>query len=316
VAGFIYRRLSTLAEAFLPQRQVQWLRRVIRRRRVRRNEKARARREERWGKQPDGGNIVVRLQSGVRMRLYRDSVLCRYIYLDNFESAERQFVNAFLKPGDVFVDVGANVGLFTLIAARQVGKRGYVYAFEPSGPTFERLRENIYLNRLKNVSAFRLALSDSEGTMELLSSKEGLDAWNSFAPPYIGEEFSGETVPARTWDTFVRENRLSGRVTMMKIDVEGWEGRVLRGAERELARPDAPVLQVEFTDEAAQAAGFSCRDLYGQLTELGYEVCRFDSENGQLVSDPIRAQYPYCNLFAVKDRQAAQHRLNAGLGIR
>jgi hypothetical protein len=152
--------------------------------------------------------------------------------------------------------------------------------------------------------------------MELLSSKEGLDAWNSFAPPYIGEEFSGETVPARTWDTFVRENRLSGRVTMMKIDVEGWEGRVLRGAERELARPDAPVLQVEFTDEAAQAAGFSCRDLYGQLTELGYEVCRFDSENGQLVSDPIRAQYPYCNLFAVKDRQAAQHRLNAGLGIR
>ena len=61
------------------------------------------------------------LQPGLKIRLYGDSELCRLIYLGSFETAERDFVKRFLRPGDLFVDVGANIGLFTLIAAARVG---------------------------------------------------------------------------------------------------------------------------------------------------------------------------------------------------
>jgi hypothetical protein len=95
----------------------------------------------------------------------------------------------------------------------------------------------------------------------------------------------------------------------MKIDVEGWEAPVLEGARQSLLQRDAPVLQVEFTDEAATAAGYSCRGVYQQLEELGYRLYFFDAEQRTLVPDPIRDSYPYLNLFAVKDVDAVMRRL-------
>ena len=90
-------------------------------------------RERRWAAVArQQGTFVTKLQPNLRIRLYGDSELCRLIYCRNFEVAEREFVNRFLRPGDVFVDVGANIGLFTLIAASRVGPTGRVIAFEPS----------------------------------------------------------------------------------------------------------------------------------------------------------------------------------------
>jgi Methyltransferase FkbM domain len=97
----------------------------------------------------------------------------------------------------------------------------------------------------------------------------------------------------------------------MKIDVEGWEEKVLRGAQAWLAQPSAPVLQIEFTDEAANAAGLSCQAVYRKLNELGYEIYRFDAGQHRLVPDPIREKYPYCNLFAVKNWSFVQDRLDS-----
>src|SRR5436189_6431842 len=96
--------------------------------------------------------FVIRLQPGLKMRLFGDSELCHLIYCRSFEVTERAFLNHFLRPGDVFVDVGANIGLFTLIAASCVGPKGKVVAFEPTTVTYTRLVENIRLNHLYNVS--------------------------------------------------------------------------------------------------------------------------------------------------------------------
>src|SRR5262249_39728633 len=79
--------------------------------------------------------LVIKLQPAVKMRLYGDSELCRLIYCRHFEATERAFLNRFLRPGDVFVDVGANIGLFTLIAAACVLPAGRVVAFEPTSLT-------------------------------------------------------------------------------------------------------------------------------------------------------------------------------------
>ena len=110
---------------------------------------------------------LVRSLAGVRMRLYGDSRLCEMLYFDQFEPETRSFLDAFLRPGDVFLDVGANVGLYTIAAARIVGNAGRVHAFEPCSQTFSRLEENVLLNGFGNVSCHRLALSDSNAEAQL-----------------------------------------------------------------------------------------------------------------------------------------------------
>jgi hypothetical protein len=118
-------------------------------------------------------------------------------------------------------------------------------------------------------------------------------------------------VPCTTWDAYAGEKHLVGRVTMMKLDVEGWESRVLLGACHTLARHDSPVLQIEFTDEASVAAGLSCQDLYRQLEELGYEMFTYDGLRQTIVKAPLRTSYPWINLIATKNPAEIMVRLSS-----
>ena len=88
---------------------------------------------------------------------------------------------------------------------------------------------------------------------------------------------------------------------MIKIDVEGWEGRVLAGGFETLSRLDAPILQVEFTEQAARTAGSSCEKLYRNLVQLGYRMFIYDAKSRCLIDEPVRENYPYLNLIAAKD---------------
>jgi FkbM family methyltransferase len=246
------------------------------------------------------------------MRLYFDSHLAKRIYSEGFEWAELQFLNAFLGSGDLFVDIGANTGLYTLVAGHRVGDGGCVYAFEPCPTTHQRLLANVQLNGLTNVSCYQLALSDREGMAEMNVSTNGFDAQNSLSQPTVEGTFVAETVSCTTWDSFVEEHNLAGRVTMIKIDVEGWESRVLHGAQKVLSRADAPVLQVEFFDQTSQSAGSSCNELYCLLEELGYQVYVYDAESKKIVRDPLRPSYQSpINLFAAKYGDQVEARLES-----
>jgi FkbM family methyltransferase len=243
------------------------------------------------------------------MNLYADSKLSEWIYCADFEKQERRFLRAFLRPGDIFVDVGANVGLFTLLAARYVGTAGRVYAFEPCRHTYERLLDNVALNRYANVSCHQLGLSDSCQPLSMTVSLDGFDAWNSVAIPTAGASFTTETVNATTWDDFAEAHEIVGRVAMMKIDVEGWESRILGGGSQSLSRDDAPVLQVEFTEQNMRGAGSSCANLYRTLEMLGFRIFTYDTRNRRLVHDPLRESYPYLNLIASKNPEWVTARL-------
>jgi FkbM family methyltransferase len=253
--------------------------------------------------------FVVRLQPGLNMRLYGDSELCRLIYCCNFEATERAFLNHFLRPGDTFIDVGANIGLFTLIAATRVGRAGSVVAFEPTTTTHARLMDNVELNEFSNVNCMNLALSDHSGYVDLIQSTDGFDAWNSLAEPIAGKTFHKEPVEVIEWDRYAEEHDLIGRTTMMKIDVEGWESRVLAGGKEVFNRTDAPLLQVEFADETAKAAGSSCRDLYQCLENFGYRMFVYNLAKRNLLPEPVREKYPYSNLIATKDPESVNARL-------
>jgi FkbM family methyltransferase len=268
------------------------------------------RHEARWRRIKGTPEAVThRVDGDLRLRLYGDSLLCEMIYFGGFEAETSAFFRAFLKPGDVFLDAGANIGLFTVAAAHAVGRGGHVHAFEPCSQTYARLLENVRLNGGGNVSCHRLALSSSEGEAELTTTTDGHDAWNSLGSPCQGEAGKREAVRTVTLDAFAREKGLMGRITAVKIDVEGWESHVLAGGNGLLSREDAPLLCVEFTEEAAQLAGSSCAALYEALERLGYQLFTVSPDPAEIEPFAARAPFPNVNLLACKDLAAVRRRL-------
>jgi FkbM family methyltransferase len=285
---------------------------ILERIRVKLGKVARRRRRKQWKKMEQAGRVsfVHAIQPGVKMHFFLGNELSRALYAKDYEAEERHFHNTFLKPGDIYLDIGANMGLFSLIAARRVGAKGQVHAVEPCSATFRRLEENLRLNGLRNVRPHQLAISDQPGKVDMTVSLDGYDAWNSLASPASGRVLATESVTAARLDDFIHQQGLEGRITMIKIDVEGWEAHVLAGGRETLSAPSAPVLQVEFAEHAARAAGSSPANLYQALTGLGYQMYRYDPRQRTLI--PIRLDEisgPYTNLVAAKDSAAVIARL-------
>lgn len=309
-----YHALVKLADTTLPRGAVDSVRRAVRGWRDERQRRRKEAKRQWWDAQRDShGTCNFQLTPTTQIGLRFEDELSRMIYLDEFETEEILFVTRFLRPGDTFVDIGANLGLFSIRAADVVGPTGQVHAFEPCAKTFEWLRDNVALNGWNHVQLHPLAVSDNAGSAELITAAEGKAAYNSLAKPYVGGEFETQRIDTTTWDTFASEHQLDGKVALMKIDVEGWETKVLAGAVRSLSRPDAPVLQVEFTEDAAQSAGSSTPALFNQIQSLGYRLYRWNPWESTLQQEAPGSTYPYINLFAIKDLDAAIAKLGATL---
>jgi FkbM family methyltransferase len=310
----LYHRLVKLADSTLPRGFVESVRRSVRDWRSERKRRQKEARRQWWDAQREtNGTYDLRLTPTAQIRLHFEDELSRMIYLDEFETEELLFVTRFLRPSDTFVDIGANLGLFTIRAADVVGPSGRVHAFEPCAKTFDWLRENIALNHWIHVHLHPVALSDNAGVAELITAREGKAAYNSLAKPYVGGELGSQRVDTTTWDSFAKDNDLVGKVALMKIDVEGWESKVLAGAVDTLSRPDAPVLQVEFTEDAAKSAGSSTPALFQQIEGFGYRLYRWNPWESTLQQEAPGSTYPYINLFAIKDLDAVTARVHATL---
>jgi FkbM family methyltransferase len=246
-----------------------------------------------------GKDVAFRVEGGCRLTLPAADRLAPQL-LAGFEHEERKLIARLLRPGDVVFDVGANVGLYTLIAARKVAPEGHVYAFEPSPDTFAILDRNIRSNGLEAVvTCFELGLSDSDGEGELLSGGAAYRAYNSFGRPTEGAVTETQAVVIQRLDSVIAREGLP-RPTLVKIDVEGWETHVLRGGERLFDAIDAPHVLVEFNHRAARNAGSSTDELHAELRGRGYQAFRYDAATGALVPEPAGIEYYSANLIASK----------------
>jgi FkbM family methyltransferase len=241
------------------------------------------------------------ISSGVKIRLYLDSQLSRMIFVGGFEENEKQFLTRFLKSGDIFVDIGSNIGFYSLLAANIVGGRGQVYAFEPAPRTFKRLDENIRLNKFENVQLFQLGVSSACDLLTMMVSMNGFDAWNSFGQPIKGESFTTEQVDVIKWDDFVSEHSLMGKVKMIKIDVEGWETNVLLGGQGMFSLANAPVLQIELNGQALKRAGSSCQELMTLIQNFGYCIYRFLAPKREFAEYFEADDHTDLNVYAIKN---------------
>jgi FkbM family methyltransferase len=253
-------------------------------------------RDKYWDKKfIDTSYFIHDLSHGLKIKLYKNSVLSKLIY-EGFEQSELKYLESSLTDGDIFIDVGANIGIFSLYASRFVGQLGKVISIEPSRVTFERLLENVKLNQLGNVSPFNIGLSNRSGRLDLQVSVSGFDAWNTFSTAHNNKFQSKINVQVETLDDLV-QNFEKKKIRLIKIDVEGWEKFVLLGGINFL-NTYSPSLMVEFTEENTFDAGYLVHELFDILELIGYKWYKI--VNGQLVPEIKKIHYPYENLVAKK----------------
>lgn len=217
-----------------------------------------------------------RLPSGLRFDYPLSSAIGRDLFAGRFEAAELQYVAQHLGPGDIVLDIGANAGLYTLVAARAIGDAGHVYAFEPGERALQLLRRNIALNGLTNVTVIDAAVSDTTGEAPFAVARD--TALGSLADMGRDDQQIAEWQPVRTirLDDAIAQYGIDG-VRFVKMDVEGAEKLALDGAARWLSSGTAPLtILFEAFEQNARAFGYTVRQLLDSLQDAGFELHGFD----------------------------------------
>lgn len=192
---------------------------------------------------PAGAEFDLQVPGEAKVSLsYRETLGLSSLLYGTFEKAELNFVSRYVRQGDTAFDIGANVGIFSVVLGAAAGKSGHVAAFEPVSENVARLKRNLAKNDLDNVHVMPLALGAAEGRLLLHLAKDA--AYHSLGVVEKAFRADGEVfVEVRRLDDVWTE---MGRpvVSFVKIDVEGAESDVLRGAEAFL-KACCPVLLIE-----------------------------------------------------------------------
>jgi FkbM family methyltransferase len=207
-----------------------------------------------------------------------------YAFRDHYEP-ELLYLERVLSPGKVFVDAGANFGIYTLLASKIVGEAGRVISFEPSSRVFPVLQRNIALNGFKNVLAFHVALTDKPGRARLYyHAAVGCDSLGKDAS--FEQDARAEDVSTESLDNVLKQSSV-GRVDVIKMDVQGAEELALRGA-IEIVTSTRPVVIFELFPEGAASLGLSPNGAWNFLEGHGYEFFIVDERGtvSRLLSPP------------------------------
>ena len=236
----------------------------------------------RWLRHP-GDSETVTCGTGYAMRLDLEDMVQESIFFFGFyERPLATYFLSLLSEGMVFVDIGAHVGQYTLLASKKVGPTGHVHSFEPHPRNFEALSHNVRLNGFTNISLHNAALADSATECQLFVNVEDVGSKNKGTHSLRRQKGwqRSATIPIST----VRLDDVLGdltRLDALKLDVEGAELLVLRGAEQLLAR-FKPIIAFESAEESVASFGHSTTDAKRFLEERGYRLFRLPPENRRM----------------------------------
>ncbi|WP_119460994.1 FkbM family methyltransferase [Rhodospirillaceae bacterium SYSU D60014] len=224
---------------------------------------------------------VVRFDDAIEMRSPRRNVSASSTFYFGFsEPAFHKFLSAYLQPGMTVVDIGANVGAYTLLAAKRVGPGGRVVAFEAAPQIYRFLMENVDRNRFGNVVVENVAVGQAEGHLRFTVQAGDLGKSHVHSPL---EDDGVEVIDISVIDLDGYCSR-SGlrRIDYMKIDVEGYEMPVLRGARRTLADNPTMLVQMEAIDHHAKRFGSDLRSIMAFMGEIGFRPHEIDKSGSVL----------------------------------
>jgi FkbM family methyltransferase len=211
---------------------------------------------------------TLRVFADLKLRCYPDSIIALHVVqrgeFHDWDTAK--FITVFLREGDTFVDVGANIGLYTLPAAQ----KARVVAVEPSVRNGQRLEENLRINGITSVRVEACALGEKAGEMAFCDAD---------ALAHVERDGTGPKVPVRTLDSILPEDEVS----LLKVDVEGFELSVFQGAEVAMQDGRLPVILFEM-NHSHERYGVTAAEIFDFLHSHGYQIARYEHDARQLVT--------------------------------
>ncbi len=198
--------------------------------------------------------------------LANDKYIGQRVAVEKYEPYETQLILRQTKIGDIAVDVGANIGYYTILLADKVGKNGKVYTFEPDKTNFEILVKNIKENNLKNVVAINAAVGKKEGELKLHKSEENFGDHKLY-----GNDKDVEEVKIVNLDKYFGNEKID----LLKIDTQGWEPEVIEGA-KELIEKNKPVMFLEYSPASYKQAKLNGKKMMNFLRKIYKKIWWID----------------------------------------
>ena len=217
------------------------------------------------------GEIFVK-HTGLGFRIILDASkdVDKRFLLSDFEQDNFQLIKKITKKGWKVIDVGANIGLYALTFAKLIGENeGIVFAFEPSDEAFFRINQNIKLNNFKNIKAYKLGVSNEIGETDFYMTED--DAYNSLGKTPMKRIIEKRNIPIITLDKFIEDNNID-EINILKIDTEGADYLVLRGATKLLENKNPPIILCEYNKITQSGYDYRLDDLIDFLELKGYKI--------------------------------------------
>ncbi len=211
-----------------------------------------------------------------------DVAVSGMIALESYESYETKLFREILKEGMTVVDIGANIGYYSVIAGKRVGTNGKVFSFEPENINFSFLEKNISKNSLRNTKAFQTALSDKPGTQNLFLYKENKGSYS-----LVDNRKTKVSIPVAvdTLDNVLGRNNISS-VDIIKIDIEGGEYLAFLGAKEILSKSSKLIVMTEFFPNAIRRFNKDPLDFLKLFRDRGFSISLINEDKKELT--PIK----------------------------
>ncbi|SDL84616.1 FkbM family methyltransferase [Chryseobacterium taihuense] len=215
-------------------------------------------------------------RNSFKMNLNLDDWIQQQIYfLGDYEKNEIDYLYHVLKEGDCFIDIGGNIGLFSLNASKLIGMTGRVYAFEAFKPNYEIFSTHLKANHIQNVTLEHLAVSSETGFLEIFYNDTYDNA--GMASSYLPDYTTKEIVQSIDLDSYVRSKNLS-KIDLIKIDIEGGEYSALLGMS-EVLNNFKPKIIIEINHVALKNSGHSEEEIKDFFSAKNYQLVNTLSKN-------------------------------------
>lgn len=237
------------------------------------------------------GKIIIldKIEDGlIKLWYFFTSDIGRSLYLNgNFEHETTIFLKKIIKSGDIILDIGANIGQFSVIMSMFSGSSGKIYAIEPYDKNISLIKKNIEINDIVNIYVHKVAIADKNGRMIFRIYDDY--AYNSFLLIDRKKLLKEDSVECQTIDAFIEQNKIT-KLDLIKIDIEGYELPAMKGAENTLNK-FRPGIIAEIQPLNLKSIGLGWRDIIDYLAAKDYEAFVITDDGLKNIDEELDARY-------------------------
>jgi FkbM family methyltransferase len=237
--------------------------------------------------------LDIQLLPNIKLRCYPDSrSAAAVLYCGLYDYDDMNFLLRYLRSNDSFLDIGANIGVYTLLAASKIND-GKIYSFEVLPKNFARLQENLKLNDLNQVDSYELAVSNQPGNISL-------DLAEGDSMPFITHTATNTTisVPTDTLDDLLKNQQIDN-LTLAKIDIEGAELLAFQGAVS-LLKQQRPLVWIMEINDTVKNLGHQKQEVVEFIQSYGYSLYSYNADTNQISPITIETKQGN-NVLAIAD---------------